>query len=746
SVATTAISTVPSAGTTATIDGTVSAGGHVHVWAKDNLSVISVAGAAAAGAVGVGAAINILNVNSSTYAGVGPSAIVSSGSGDVNVFAGMDEHSTDVAFSGTAGFVSVGAQVAVLNDTGTQTAHVDGGAQVPAGGGLNVGVSAARDVNAYAIGVGLGAFAVGAAVGVVNVSGDASATIGDVHVGGTSAIGGLGVSASDHVTSDLLVIQVEGGVGAGNGAAVAIDNLGGTAKATSGAYGSVGAGGLSVTSDATHNSTIKTLNVTTGVVAVGVTVAVVKNSRSTEAGLTGTAAITFTAPGPVKIQATSSNSADAEVPGGGAGGIQMAVLLGFATLSGHTTTDVEGSVSNASSILVSSIADNTATANTLVAGVSVIGLNGGLASATITSDAKIQTTIGSPASLSGSGAITVEAKTRNAGNLATANTTGGGFGGLVSVGLMAALAYDAAPVRVQLGGHLTTTSSATTPGAAAIGVYAKSTNFTDAEITFLSGSLGFAGNGSVTDSEIQPSAKTEILAGSTSSLSGTNGLVELTATSNNHAKTHSALASGGVLGAISVSIPTSIVAGATGVTEDGSVTHSAALTISASSTNFAESDDAAISIGGIVGVAVVAADSEVTRDAKTDTLIGPSSGSSASLTSSGAINVLAFSSNTASSAALSLAGSLGIAVAAEYEKTRIAGETKADSEGTLTGDSVAIQALAWNRTSPSVNVMAVALAGAGSGAYVDAVITSDALIQASAGGGSIAANGLVKVD
>src|SRR5258708_22169769 len=53
-------------------------------------------------------------------------------------------------------------------------------------------------------------------------------------------------------------------------------------------------------------------------------------------------------------------------------------------------------------------------------------------------------------SLSGSGNITVEAKTRNGGNVATANTKGGGFGGLVSAGLMAAVASDGAPVRVHL--------------------------------------------------------------------------------------------------------------------------------------------------------------------------------------------------------------------------------------------------------------------------------------------------------
>ena len=97
SVATTAISTVPSAGTTATIDGTVSAGGHVHVWAKDDLDVFGIAGAAAGGLGALGASILVMSVKSNTDAGVGPSASISATSGEVSVFAGMDEHSTMIA-------------------------------------------------------------------------------------------------------------------------------------------------------------------------------------------------------------------------------------------------------------------------------------------------------------------------------------------------------------------------------------------------------------------------------------------------------------------------------------------------------------------------------------------------------------------------------------------------------------------------------------------------------------------------
>src|SRR5260370_41228425 len=195
---------------------------------------------------------------------------------------------------------------------------------------------------------------------------------------------------------------------------------------------------------------------------------------------------------------------------------------------------------------------------------------------------------------------------------------------------MAAVGSDGAPVRVHLDGSLTTTSGG-------IEANANATNFTDSEVLRIDASFGFAGNGSVSDSEIQPSAAAEVLGGSTSSLSATGGRVELTAISHNHAKTHSFLASGGLLGAISVAIPSSIVAGATDVHEDGNVVHAAGLTISASSTNVADSEDNALPVVGLAAVAARPAVGQATTDAKTDALIG-----SGSLHSAGAVNLLAF--------------------------------------------------------------------------------------------------------
>ena len=186
--------------------------------ANDVLKVFGIAGAAAGGFVGVGGSVLVLNVKSVTDAGVADWATLDAG-GAVTVAASMDEHSTPIGFAAGIGAVGVAAQVAVVNDSGTQNAHIDDNAAVVrAGGGLTVKVNATRDVHAYAIGLAFGAGAIGAAVAYVSVDGDASATIGNVAVGATSAIGGLTVQAVDSVNPDTYAIAVAGGLGLGFGA------------------------------------------------------------------------------------------------------------------------------------------------------------------------------------------------------------------------------------------------------------------------------------------------------------------------------------------------------------------------------------------------------------------------------------------------------------------------------------------------------------------------------------------------
>src|SRR5215472_1171047 len=171
-VASDAMGVPPPSGTSAEIYGTVYALGAVHVRANDNLSVFGVAGAVAGGFVGIGVAVIILNVKSNTDAGIGPSGNVTALGGILEVTTSMNENFFGLALSGGFGFVGLGAQVIVVNDAGTQNAHIDGGAIIGgAGGGLFVTTSSNRNIQVLAVGVTSGAFSTGAAIAVANISG-----------------------------------------------------------------------------------------------------------------------------------------------------------------------------------------------------------------------------------------------------------------------------------------------------------------------------------------------------------------------------------------------------------------------------------------------------------------------------------------------------------------------------------------------------------------------------------------------
>src|SRR5262249_55026229 len=155
--------------------------------------------------------------------------------GAVLVSASMNEKSTPISFAGGGGIVGVGATVGVLNDHGTQSAPIDdNAANDNAGGGPPGSGNAIPDRPAFRAGGRVGGVAAGAAVAVVNVDGDSSATIGNVAVGngGATPLGGLNVAASDSVNPDTYVIAVAAGVGLGLGVAVAVVDLSGTLKAS----------------------------------------------------------------------------------------------------------------------------------------------------------------------------------------------------------------------------------------------------------------------------------------------------------------------------------------------------------------------------------------------------------------------------------------------------------------------------------------------------------------------------------
>ena len=97
------------------------------------------------------------------------------------------------------------------------------------------------------------------------------------------------------------------------------------------------------------------------------------------------------------IRAAATNITDIQTPGGSAGGVTVTALLAFATVAGATRTTVNGSITSSTSLIIQSIGDNSAIAESLVVNISAVGLSGASAVATIRPSASIETFIGSTA-------------------------------------------------------------------------------------------------------------------------------------------------------------------------------------------------------------------------------------------------------------------------------------------------------------------------------------------------------------
>ena len=662
-VASDALTTVVPAGTSASIQGNVVAGHGVHVRAKDNLTVNGIAGSIAVGAVGVGAAILVMNVDSSTDASIAAGSSITaggSGSGDVSVEASMNEDVSGLAFSGTGGFVAVGAQVVVLNDTGTQNAHVDDGAAIhQAGGGVFVTTTAIRTVDVGSIGVGVGAGAVGAAVAVSDVSGDASATIGNVLLGDGGLVAGLTVTVTDSINAPTKAIAVEGGVGAGLAGAIAFSTLSGTTSASSGAHGTVGVGGVTVSATGSHTAKANTLNVATGALAVGVTVAHVSESRATLATVTSSGNIS--SGGAVLIAATATNEAEATAPGGAAGGVAIDILVPIAEVSGNTNAQVDGSFTNSTSISVQAHASNHAKASVLVVGVSVVGLTGAFAQATVSGG--VSAGVGSGATLGSSGAVLVEAELIGPHQaFAEASATAGSLGVIGSLSLMDTQATVKGNVIANLSGNVT--------GSTSITVRAQGAN-TATGTTAVVGIGTYAGAGGGAGAEVDGNTNATSGAGTWTS----SGLVLVTATSNNNATASSDIGTGGLI-AIAVSLPSATVNGGTRAELAANVDPTA-VEVHATSDNDAIATSTVIDIGLLGGGSGTNADATVGTGATTEALVD----SSASIDAAGGtIEVLATSDNNATASIPGGGGGL-VNVTVMIPTALVEGGTRAHLDG-----------------------------------------------------------------
>ncbi|GAB3043216.1 hypothetical protein GCM10027052_26710 [Parafrigoribacterium mesophilum] len=602
-----ALATPPSGGTTASIDGLVTAGHSVRVWAIDDLQVLGVAGAIGGGVVGGGGSVLVLNIRSRTDAGIGSTAVVTAGAGaadEISVRAVMVEDSLGFGLAAGGGFVGLGGQVAVIKDTGTQRAHIDGGAQLRrAGLGVLVESSATRTLNVYSIGVAAGAGAVGFAVAYVSVAGDnrAETASGTVAVGAAGTVGRYVAKVIDNVTVDALGISLAGGA-IGIGGVITFVDLSGTARASAAPTGSIGAGGVSVTADGSRTVTVKTLNVTVGAVALGVTVARANSSRHLESVLGGATTTT----GAVTVRATADNEAAVIAPAGGGGGVSVQIQVVFAELAGHTLAQVNGSVINAAAIAVEADAENRATADTVMGAIALVGISGAWASTQITSDAWIRAIVAS-GTLSSTGAIRVTAKTHDDGNLVR-SIVDGVSGGLIDLKAMIALADVDNEVRATMDGAITAATSVEVSANAHATAQAR---VLTAAVALVSLAVGIA------HAEITSA----VSATGAGSIAAPGADVSITATSVNSATAVSNVMTVSLFAGIAVGAPIATIGAPTVARWDGTVTAAKNLTIEASGTNTVDATLIAIA-AGLAGVNGGVANADISTAAVTAAIVG----------------------------------------------------------------------------------------------------------------------------
>ena len=416
-----AVTGVGSADTTATIDGTVTAGDNVHVRAKDDLLAVVVVGAGAGGVIGVGASISILTIGSETTATIADDATVRSGTGateEIRVESDRDSDYVAVAFAGAAGIVSLGAQVLVVEDTTVSKAEVANGADIGRTGHLVVRAAGNRFFDANSVGVSIGGLAVGAAVSMVAVAGETTAKIGSADIGQTGLVRDVSVEADGTVTIIALTAALSAGilVGLTGALAIATANPAVTASMENANFRVGGDIGISAISD---TNAVATSNGAAGggLLALGIALSIANVSGSsflngplgsattptnTVAKLIGNAGITV--PGTLTISSESDNAAVASVVALAGGLIGIGAGFAWATTNGATTALLDVPSGVVGGAVIEADSADRAEAITVAGAGGLLAVGGGLptarvvsnTSATIASDTVLTTLVATP--------------------------------------------------------------------------------------------------------------------------------------------------------------------------------------------------------------------------------------------------------------------------------------------------------------------------------------------------------------
>jgi hypothetical protein len=424
------------AGTSANIgSGTITVGGSVGVNSSDKLNVNIVTGAVAAGALGGGAGVGVLSVDTGSTAQIDGTGTLTAGA--VTVRALTDHRMTGEHFAGSGGLLAaISADVGILTNNARTTAQIKRKA-ISTGGAVAVNATSTRDITVRAIGVSVaGTLAVGASVAQANIGGSVTALVSDASIGSLAArAASVAVTATSNATADTRAVAVGGGIGAALQGAGSVSRVrpsvtasvssaqivtsglanisaSSTGSAITDARGVAVAGGLAVGASAAEaemsanvSTTVSGSGISAGSLNIGAQAATgqvksyavgaagalvgvnatVANSRNTSSAAIGVTTSAIGIDGAASIAATSASNQNAEATGI-AGGLIAAGFNRTLAQSTTTTTAVLTNLSNlsAGSLTISATGTDTNSAVTKAGSGGVVA--GSAASATTRSN------------------------------------------------------------------------------------------------------------------------------------------------------------------------------------------------------------------------------------------------------------------------------------------------------------------------------------------------------------------------
>lgn len=168
----------------------------------------------------VGGSVGVVNTNTYNQALIAAGAEVDSGA-ELVVHAETDNDVHSNALAGAGGLVSIGAAVAIVNDTSVTLAQIENDVVIKQAGSIDVLAEADVDVDTFGYGVVAGAGAVGASIARSNSDSITRALVSDrVQIGQTSTaqVASLNVDAVSDIDADAHAIAGSAGIVSGSGA------------------------------------------------------------------------------------------------------------------------------------------------------------------------------------------------------------------------------------------------------------------------------------------------------------------------------------------------------------------------------------------------------------------------------------------------------------------------------------------------------------------------------------------------